>query len=51
MTYEEMLRSGGAKERLVITATGALFSILTGNMNVMYDIGNLKMLSNVGVNH
>lgn len=47
MTYKEMLRTRGARVRLIITATCALFSMLTGNIIVMYNIG--KMLTNVGV--
>ncbi|KAI9149922.1 Lactose permease [Paramyrothecium foliicola] len=47
MTYKEMLCNRGARKRLIITATCALFSMMTGNIIVMYNIGD--MLHNVGV--
>ncbi|KAH7312695.1 general substrate transporter [Stachybotrys elegans] len=49
MTYEEMMRNRGARKRLIITATCALFSMLTGNIIVMYNIG--RMLANIGVSN
>ncbi|KAI6355907.1 hypothetical protein MCOR25_008063 [Pyricularia grisea] len=47
MSYKEMMRNRGARVRLIITATCALFSMLTGNVIVMYNIGD--MMTNVGV--
>ncbi|KAL0935529.1 uncharacterized protein CTRU02_210120 [Colletotrichum truncatum] len=47
MSYKEALRNRGARKRLVITATCALISMLTGNIFVMYNIG--KMLSHAGL--
>lgn len=49
MSSQEVLRNRGARKRLIITATCALFSMLTGNIFVMYNIG--KMLSSAGVNN
>ncbi|TLD22781.1 hypothetical protein PspLS_07115 [Pyricularia sp. CBS 133598] len=47
MSYGEMLRNRGARVRLIITATCAVFSMLTGNIIVMYNIG--AMMTNVGI--
>ncbi|KAI6511054.1 hypothetical protein MCOR13_000740 [Pyricularia oryzae] len=47
MSYKEMIRNRGARVRLIITATCAMFSMLTGNIVVMYNIGD--MMNNVGV--
>ncbi|KAK2005885.1 MFS general substrate transporter [Colletotrichum eremochloae] len=49
MSGKEALRNRGARKRLIITATCATFSMLTGNIFVMYNIG--KLLSNAGVNN
>ncbi|TQN64837.1 putative metabolite transport protein YwtG [Colletotrichum shisoi] len=49
MSSQEVLRNRGARKRLIITATCALFSMLTGNIFVMYNIG--RMLSSAGVNN
>ncbi|ORY62127.1 general substrate transporter [Pseudomassariella vexata] len=47
MSTWEMLRNRGARKRLIITATCALFSMLTGNIFVSYNIG--KILTRAGV--
>ncbi|GKT57946.1 hexose transporter [Colletotrichum tofieldiae] len=47
MSSKEAFRNRGARKRLIITATCALFSMLTGNIFIMYNIG--KMLNNAGV--
>ncbi|KAK2057292.1 MFS general substrate transporter [Colletotrichum caudatum] len=47
MSGKEALRNRGARKRLIITATCAMFSMLTGNIFVMYHIG--IMLTNAGV--
>ncbi|KAK1986972.1 general substrate transporter [Colletotrichum cereale] len=49
MSGKEALRNRGARKRLVITATCAMFSMLTGNIFVMYNIGN--MLNSAGVSN
>jgi len=49
MSGKEALRNRGARKRLVITATCAIFSMLTGNIFVMYNIG--RMLTNAGVSN
>ncbi|KAK2029770.1 MFS general substrate transporter [Colletotrichum zoysiae] len=49
MSGKEALRNRGARKRLIITATCAMFSMLTGNIFVMYNIG--KMLTNAGVSN
>jgi MFS family permease len=49
MSYKEMFQNRGARKRLIITATCALFSMLTGNIIVMYNIGS--MLNNAGVSN
>ena len=43
MTYREMIRHRGAFRRLVITASCALFSMLTGNIIFTYSIGNMLL--------
>ncbi|KAK8076789.1 hypothetical protein PG994_004061 [Apiospora phragmitis] len=61
MLYREMLANRGARKRLLITATCALFSMLTGNLIVMYYIGDvlnhagfynheLQLIMNLGIN-
>ncbi|TDZ10335.1 Lactose permease [Colletotrichum sidae] len=47
MSCKEAVRNRGARKRLLITATCALISMLTGNIFVMYNIG--KMLTHAGV--
>ncbi|OLN85468.1 Lactose permease 28 [Colletotrichum chlorophyti] len=48
MTYKEAIRNRGARKRLIITASCAVISMLTGNIFVMYNIG--AMLSHAGLN-
>ncbi|KAK6850341.1 hypothetical protein PG995_014174 [Apiospora arundinis] len=61
MKYREMLANRGARKRLIITATCALFSMLTGNVIVMYYLGDvlnhsgihdqeLQLVMNLGIN-
>ncbi|KAK7936584.1 uncharacterized protein PG986_015022 [Apiospora aurea] len=61
MKYREMLANRGARKRLIITATCALFSMLAGNLIVMYYIGDvldhagihdqeLQLVMNLGLN-
>ncbi|KAK8057963.1 hypothetical protein PG996_011900 [Apiospora saccharicola] len=47
MRYGEMLANRGARKRLIITLTCALFSMLTGNIIVMYYLGDI--LNHAGV--
>ncbi|KZL84394.1 hexose transporter [Colletotrichum incanum] len=47
MSSKEAFRNRGARKRLIITASCAFFSMLTGNIFVMYNIG--KLLNGAGV--
>lgn len=61
MPWGQMFRNRGARKRLVITATCALFAMLQGNMLTMYEIGRMldqagltnqkaQLLINLGIN-
>ncbi|KAK8117320.1 uncharacterized protein PG998_005601 [Apiospora kogelbergensis] len=49
MKYREMMANRGARKRLIITATCALFSMLTGNVIVMYYVGDV--LNHAGIHN
>lgn len=47
MSWRQMLRSHGARKRLIISATCAFFSMVQGNVLTQYEIG--KMLEHAGL--